>query len=53
MKLFYREIGEGKPFVVLHGLFGLSDNWNTFDFGIVVTNAGTGVSVLFGFLIVF
>ncbi len=30
MKLFYREFGEGKPFVILHGLFGLGDNWNSF-----------------------
>lgn len=29
MKLHYREIGEGKPFVILHGLFGFSDNWQT------------------------
>jgi esterase len=29
MKLFYRKIGEGKPLIVLHGLFGMSDNWNT------------------------
>jgi esterase len=29
MKLFYREFGEGKPLIILHGLFGLSDNWVT------------------------
>lgn len=29
MKLFFRKSGEGKPLFVLHGLFGLSDNWNT------------------------
>lgn len=29
MKLHYREIGEGQPFVILHGLFGYSDNWQT------------------------
>lgn len=29
MKLHYREIGEGKPFVILHGLFGNSDNWQS------------------------
>lgn len=29
MKLHYRIIGEGKPFVILHGLFGFSDNWQT------------------------
>jgi pimeloyl-ACP methyl ester carboxylesterase len=25
--LFYRRSGAGKPLVILHGLFGLSDNW--------------------------
>ena len=25
--LFYREIGEGTPIIILHGLFGASDNW--------------------------
>ena len=29
MKLHYREMGEGKPMVILHGLFGFSDNWQT------------------------
>jgi pimeloyl-ACP methyl ester carboxylesterase len=29
LKLHYRELGEGKPFVILHGLFGSSDNWQT------------------------
>ena len=29
MKLHYREIGEGQPMVILHGLFGNSDNWQT------------------------
>jgi pimeloyl-ACP methyl ester carboxylesterase len=27
MKLFFREFGNGKPLIILHGLFGLSDNW--------------------------
>lgn len=27
MKLSYRESGEGKPIIILHGLFGSSDNW--------------------------
>ena len=27
MKLNYRKSGEGKPLFILHGLFGLSDNW--------------------------
>lgn len=29
MKLFYRKFGQGQPFIILHGLFGQSDNWNT------------------------
>lgn len=29
MKLHYREMGEGKPMMILHGLFGFSDNWQT------------------------
>lgn len=27
MKLNFKEIGEGKPLLILHGLFGSSDNW--------------------------
>jgi len=29
MKLNYRKLGQGKPLLILHGLFGLSDNWAT------------------------
>ncbi|MFL5764544.1 MAG: alpha/beta fold hydrolase [Bacteroidia bacterium] len=29
MKLFYRQYGEGQPLIILHGLFGQADNWNT------------------------
>jgi len=29
MKLHYRELGEGRPLIILHGLFGFSDNWQT------------------------
>lgn len=28
MKLNYRKLGSGPPLFILHGLFGLSDNWN-------------------------
>ncbi|MCD6201611.1 MAG: alpha/beta fold hydrolase [Bacteroidales bacterium] len=27
MTLFYRELGEGPPLIILHGLYGSSDNW--------------------------
>jgi pimeloyl-ACP methyl ester carboxylesterase len=27
MKLFYRQFGNGEPLIILHGLFGMSDNW--------------------------
>lgn len=29
MKLFYREFGQGEPLLILHGLFGSCDNWNS------------------------
>jgi esterase len=29
MKLFYRKYGEGPPLIILHGLYGSSDNWST------------------------
>lgn len=29
MKLFFRKYGEGTPLIILHGLFGSADNWNT------------------------
>jgi len=29
MKLAFREFGEGQSLIILHGLFGQSDNWNT------------------------
>ena len=30
MKLHYRIIGEGNPVLLLHGLFGMSDNLQSF-----------------------
>ena len=29
MKLFYRKFGNGPPLIILHGLYGSSDNWVT------------------------
>lgn len=29
MKLFSRELGQGRPLLILHGLFGSSDNWHS------------------------
>jgi esterase len=29
MKLFYRKYGNGPPLIILHGLYGSSDNWVT------------------------
>jgi esterase len=29
VKLFYRNYGSGEPVIILHGLFGISDNWVT------------------------
>ncbi|MDX2196696.1 MAG: alpha/beta fold hydrolase [Cytophagales bacterium] len=29
MKLYYRHFGQGTPLIVIHGLFGSSDNWLT------------------------
>jgi pimeloyl-ACP methyl ester carboxylesterase len=29
MKLHFRKIGQGQPLIILHGLFGTSDNWQS------------------------
>ncbi|MFT4779969.1 MAG: pimeloyl-ACP methyl ester carboxylesterase [Flavobacteriales bacterium] len=29
MKLFFKTMGEGQPLLILHGLFGSGDNWQT------------------------
>ena len=29
MKLFYRKYGEGAPIIIVHGLYGASDNWHS------------------------
>jgi esterase len=29
MKLYHRELGHGQPIIMLHGIFGSSDNWLT------------------------
>ncbi len=30
MKLHFRKYGRGKPLIILHGIFGISDNWVSF-----------------------
>lgn len=30
MRLYHRHYGQGQPLIILHGLFGLSDNWVSF-----------------------
>lgn len=34
MQLFSREFGQGNPVIILHGLFGFSDNWQTIAKGL-------------------
>jgi pimeloyl-ACP methyl ester carboxylesterase len=31
LKLYYKKYGSGPPLVILHGLFGMGDNWRTFS----------------------
>ncbi len=44
MQLFYRTYGKGKPFIILHGLFGISDNW--VGFGRKIAEQGYQVYIL-------
>lgn len=39
MKLFFRSSGEGPPLIILHGLFGSSDNWHTLAKTFALTHA--------------
>lgn len=39
MDLFYREFGSGNPLILLHGLFGSSDNWVTFAHKLALQNS--------------
>jgi pimeloyl-ACP methyl ester carboxylesterase len=34
MQLYAREFGQGSPVIILHGLFGFSDNWQTIAKGL-------------------
>lgn len=38
MELYSREFGQGNPVVILHGLFGFSDNWQTIAKGLSDTH---------------
>lgn len=44
MKLHSTIIGEGKPFIILHGFLGMSDNWKTL--GRQFSNAGFEVHLI-------
>lgn len=38
MELYTREYGQGLPVLILHGLFGFSDNWQTIAKGLAATH---------------
>lgn len=38
MELYAREFGQGSPVLILHGLFGFSDNWQTIAKGLAATH---------------
>ena len=44
MELFFRKYGEGRPLIILHGIFGISDNWVTF--GKKISGLGYEVYIL-------
>lgn len=44
MKLFFRKTGEGKPILILHGVFGSSDNW--FSISKMIAEKGYAVYAL-------
>jgi pimeloyl-ACP methyl ester carboxylesterase len=44
MKLYSRILGEGEPILILHGLFGMSDNWLTI--GRMLAQTGYAVHLL-------
>ena len=44
MNLHYRKYGAGQPLIILHGIFGISDNW--VSFGKAVADLGFEVFIL-------
>ena len=44
MNLFYRVYGKGQPLLILHGIFGLSDNW--VSYGKRISELGYEVMIL-------
>lgn len=44
MELHYRKYGQGQPLVILHGIFGISDNW--VSFGKRISELGFEVYIL-------
>ena len=37
MKLHFKKFGSGPPLIILHGVFGSSDNWKTLDNHLMIT----------------
>ncbi len=38
MELYHKELGQGEPIIILHGLYGSSDNWVKIAKGLETTN---------------